>query len=271
MHEATESLGELEGLDEPVSPWLEIGVAQRCEPGVRGIETAALLEKAECHDERDEWMRERRVAPVGDPEVVSVHERVRVVEVVVLDSCGKTVTGELLAQRLETRCVVAQSRSLVRFERQLGRGELVVELGPTGKRPVWDRARNARVALELGVSREKPPPELRRVAEPPEGRAGVRGQEPASRGVAREDAGQQVRTVARERGDELRLEAVTLGAGLEPDRAVGGRDPPGGRPGAVTDDDRRPGRPAVGRDPLLDAWHAASIGQPRSPGSTSRP
>src|SRR2546423_15051216 len=88
---------------EPAAPRLQIGIAQPREPRVARRQLVDLLEEPERDDERREGVRDRRVAPVEQPQAVALRVDVLPVEIVGPDRPRHVVRGRLAPKLPRTR------------------------------------------------------------------------------------------------------------------------------------------------------------------------
>src|SRR5581483_7075771 len=139
-------------------------------PRVGCREAVDALEEARDLPEREERMRDRRVAPIEHPPLRAAEIDVHVVEVVVLDARRYAATGELGAQYGEGRRERTQAVDLPALQRERSVGELVVARRERLRPPVRHAVREmflrvVRLAdLKLGVPRQYVEPDLRRIA-----------------------------------------------------------------------------------------------------------
>jgi hypothetical protein len=131
-------------------------------------------------------VRARRVTPVHDPEAIAVHERVLVVEIVVLDRDGQGVFGELSAEFGEPGREAAELLQFGVIQGQVRSDELVIQIGPALQPPVGNGRRHRRLTLEFRVPWEEAQPQLRRIVELFKRRARISQQQPAGAGGVRE-------------------------------------------------------------------------------------
>jgi hypothetical protein len=99
---------EREGICEPVSPRLEVGIDEAREPCAVRRQVRNLLQETKGGDEGRERVRDRGVTPVEYTQAPVALVEVLVVEVVVLDRVRDAGRAELLAELAEARREAAQ-------------------------------------------------------------------------------------------------------------------------------------------------------------------